>query len=112
MDHKYILDPKDVKELVKPMGYCIASDRITKDGCLVGFMYREEREDTEDSGWRFMAGDEDDEYLDDHMNLMMFDVNYIANIDPIIVKYLNNRVGKAFERVAEEDRFRLYTDNE
>ncbi len=110
MTHTYILDSDDVKDLVKPMGYCIASDRITKDGCKVGFMYREEREDSEDSGWRFLAGDETEEYLDNHMNLMMFDVNYIANIDPTIIKYLNNRIGKAFERVFEEDRFRLYKD--
>ena len=44
-ENKYKLQAADVKDLVKPMGYCIASDRITVDGAKVGFMYREEKED-------------------------------------------------------------------
>lgn len=110
MAHKYILHPDKVEELVKPMGYCIASDRITIDGCKVGFMYREARENSEDSGWRFIAGDETEEYMENHMNTMMFDVNYIANIDPAIVKYLKNKTGKELERVSGEDRFQIYKE--
>ena len=55
----------EVKQLIdwdEPNGEgCLVSDRITKDGCKVGYMYREEPDDSApDSGWRFMAGDEDD----------------------------------------------------
>lgn len=38
---------------------CIVSDKITKDGFKVGYMYREEPTDANpDSGWRFMADSE------------------------------------------------------
>ena len=38
---------------------CIVSDRITKEGFKVGYMYREAPdEDNPDSGWRFLAGNE------------------------------------------------------
>lgn len=48
----------EIKELVKwnePNGEgCIVSDKITKDGYKVGYMYREEpKENKPDSGWVF-----------------------------------------------------------
>ncbi|MCQ2606234.1 MAG: DUF2185 domain-containing protein [Bacteroidales bacterium] len=109
-DNKYKLQVADLQDLVKPMGYCIASDRITVDGAKVGFAYREEKEDEEDSGWRFLAGDETDEYLDDQQHFMMFDVNYIANIDQAIIKVLKAKVGSEFERVEGTDEFQKYSE--
>ena len=48
---------------------CIVSDKITKEGYKVGYMLREEpTEGNPDSGWRFMAGNEDDEYMDNPDN--------------------------------------------
>lgn len=107
-DNKYKLQVSDVQDLIKPMGYCIASDRITVDGEKVGFMYREEKEDDEDSGWRFLAGDETDEYLEDQQHFMMFDVNYIANIDPAIIPYLKWKKGSELERIKNSDTFQKY----
>ena len=44
---------------------CIVSDKITKEGFKVGYMYREKPDaNRPDSGWRFMAGNEDVEYID------------------------------------------------
>ena len=42
---------------------CVVSKKITRDGWKVGFMLREELQDDEDSGWQFLAGDEDDDYI-------------------------------------------------
>ena len=48
---------------------CMVSDRITKEGFKVGYMYREKPTDgNPDSGWRFMAGNEDDEYMNNPNN--------------------------------------------
>ena len=45
---------------------CIVSDRITKEGFKVGYMYREAPdEDNPDSGWRFLAGNEDEAYMNE-----------------------------------------------
>ena len=107
---KYVLNPDEIKELVPPRGYCYASDMITVDGHKVGFMYREAKEDDDDSGWRFYSGLETEEYVDDEHNVMMFDVNYIANIDPAIIPYLKMRTGAELERVEDSDEFRQVTD--
>ena len=51
---------------------CFATDKILVDGCKVGYMYREQPDcDSEmpDSGWRFTAGDECEEYMDNPNNL-------------------------------------------
>lgn len=108
MNSNYILQESDIQEFIKPMGYCIASNRITVDGEKVGFMYRESREDSDDSGWRFVSGDETEEYMNNNLNFMMFDVNYIANLDRAIIPYLNYKTGSEFERVAESDTFQKY----
>lgn len=108
MTKKYILPEEKIQELVKPMGYCIASDRITVDNEKIGFMYREKREDDDDSGWRFIAGDETEEYMENNLNFMMFDVNYIANIDSAIIPYLQNKTGSEFERIEGTDKFERY----
>lgn len=108
MAKTYIISEQNIKELIKPMGYCFASNRITVDGAKVGFMYREALEDEDDSGWRFVAGDETDDYMDDTTNFMMFDVNYIANIDTAIIPYLQTKIGSEFERVEGKDEFITY----
>ena len=105
-EFKYKLKPEELKDLISTMGYCYASDMITVEGQKVGFMHREAREEEGDSGWRFYSGLETDEYVDDEHNIMMFDVNYIANLDPAIIPYLKMRTGAELERVEGSDEFR------
>ncbi|WNY27136.1 immunity protein Imm33 domain-containing protein [Methanolapillus ohkumae] len=88
---------KKLLDLDGPMG-CIATDRIVVDGFRVGFMYREESGDSEDSGWRFFAGDETDSYLGDSLNLGVYSLNTIANYDVGIIEFLREEVGAAFFR--------------
>lgn len=102
----YKLKPEDIKELVPNKGYCYASDMITVDGHQVGFMHREAREDEDDSGWRFYSGLETDEYVENEYYFGMFDLNYIANLDPSIIPYLKSRTGTELERVEGSDNFR------
>jgi hypothetical protein len=96
--HKYKLSPTDIKDLITGLGGCLASLRITVDGAKVCFMYREEADNEFDSGWRFMAGDEDDEFLDNPDNFEVYDVNTIANYDQDIIPFLKSPAGFAFER--------------
>lgn len=63
-------------------------------------MYREEPDFDVDSGWRFLAGVESQEYLDDPKNMAIYDVNTIANYDPEIIPFLHAPIGSAFERDA------------
>lgn len=100
MSHKkqFQIPADQIQPLAEDHGSCIASDRITVDGCKVGYMYREEPEDEYDSGWRFLAGDESDEYLADVDNLGLYDVNTIANYDQDIIPHLDAPFDSAFGR--------------
>ena len=77
---------------------CIATNRITVEGCKVGYCYREKADGDWDSGWRFTAGDESDEYMDDPNNAGIYSLNSICNDDPDIIPLLNTPAPCAFER--------------
>lgn len=73
---------------------CIVSDKITKEGWKIGYMYREEPiENQPDSGWHFLKGDEDDAYMNDVNNHHVFALNTICNYDPDILPYLHMPIG-------------------
>ena len=107
---EFIIDPEEIKDLIKPMGYSIVSNMISQDGLPVGFMYREEQFDEEDSGWRFLSGTEKEDYLDDEANGKAIGVNAVANHDPAIIPYLKNASGTAWERIEKSDEFLPYSD--
>ena len=102
---KFALAASEIKTLVTGFGSCIASDRITVDGLSVGFMYREQPDNKFDSGWRFLAGDESQNYSDDPRHLGIYDVNTIANYDPQITPYLDSPAGSAFGRDPDSEKF-------
>ena len=85
---------------------CIATNRITVEGCKVGYCYREKADGDWDSGWRFTAGDESDEYMDDPNNAGIYGLNTICNDDPDIIPLLNTPAPCAFER---DENCLLYT---
>lgn len=97
-NYKFRIKPEDIRELVPSMGFCIVSDKITVEGLPVGYMYREEPQDENDSGWRFLSGTETQQYIDEPSNSMMFEVNVVANYDPGIIPYLNRPVGTELEK--------------
>lgn len=91
------------------MGFCLVSNLISLEGKKVGFMYREElEEDAEnDSGWRFLAGTEDQEYVDNEANSKVYEVETIADFDPAIIPYLNYPFGTELERIEGKDEFSI-----
>ena len=97
----YHVKAADVKPLLsdwKGADGCIATNRITVEGRKVGYYYREEPDGGWDSGWRFTAGDESDEYMDDPNNAGIYKLNTICNDDPYIIPLLNTPAPCAFER--------------
>jgi hypothetical protein len=95
--------------LNRSMGAAYASDHITVDGRPVGFMYREEPDNDVDSGWRFLSGDESQDYIDNTDNLAIYDLNTIANYDPTIIPFLDFAIGTELERVPGTNQFRIAT---
>ena len=100
-NRNYHVKAEDVKDLLpdwEGADGCIATNRITVEGCKVGYCYREEPDGGWDSGWRFTAGDESDEYMDDPNNAGIYKLNTICNDDPDIIPLLNTPAPCAFER--------------
>ena len=92
------LSAEEIMPLAEGFGACIASDKILVDGFRIAFMYREPPDNDVDSGWRFLSGQESDEYMDNAGNHGVYDVNTLANYDPEIIPFLESPEGAAFER--------------
>ena len=96
----------EIEELIEwnePNGEgCFVSDKITKEGFKVGYMYREQPDQgIPDSGWRFMAGDEDDKYMNNPDNVHIFALNTVCNYDRDIISYLKSEVGSVYIRTGK-----------
>ena len=101
----YKIVVEDLKQITDLKGTCIASDMITVDGKEVRYMYREEPIKDSDSGWRFFSGEESQEYADNENNFSYYNINTIANYDPLILDYLEAEIGTSFEREEGETEF-------
>ncbi len=56
-----------------------------------------------DSGWRFMAGNEDNEYMNNPNNHHIFAINTICNYDKDIIPYLKAKIGSVYIRINNND---------
>ncbi len=105
MKKNFAIPLEKIKPVAEGYGGCFATDVIMVDGEPVGYMYREEADFEEDSGWRFLAGIESQNYLDDANNTGIYDINEVANYDPNIIPMLDSPIGSAFEWDEETESF-------
>lgn len=105
----FFLRADEIAPIIAGRGGCLATDRIVVDGCKVGYMYRSQPIEPLDSGWRFFAGDEDEEYMRNNENHGVYDLNTIVNYDPDILNYIDFPVGFKFERAGDNE-FRVVVD--
>jgi len=103
---KFKMNGQDIKQVIQPIGGCMATDKITVDGELVDFMYRDTPDFKNDSGWRFLSGTETQEYADNADNWSIYDVNTIANYDSSIIHYLDSPIGTELERIKGTNKFK------
>jgi hypothetical protein len=88
MNKRFGIPGDQIQQLVRPMGSCFITDRVTVGGQKFGYMYRKESDRPDDSGWRFFSGDEIEEYLDDISHTGVYAVNTAAIYDRNIIPYL------------------------
>ena len=102
---KFKLSADSIKTVVTGFGGCIATDKIVVEGLPVGYMYREEPDFPNDSGWRFLSGTEDQNYMDNPDNSGIYSVNTIVNYDQSILPYLSMPRGTELKRSEDTDQF-------
>ncbi|MBW8468970.1 MAG: DUF2185 domain-containing protein [Thiobacillus sp.] len=90
----------DVNLVERYVQCCFVTARVLDDGVRVGYLYRETPDDEEDSGWRIMAGDESDDYMDDSKNLAYVSLGAVLSRDDAFRDLLDAPVGSAFARNA------------
>jgi len=80
------------------IGYVIISDQVIKEGCKVGYLYREQPEDEADSGWRVFSGKESQDYVDNPSNFSMYNASTLLNIEPELKTILTENYPVMYER--------------
>lgn len=89
-------DPNDIT--AKYSARCCVTDRVLKDGIRIGYLFRVSPEGTLDSGWRILAGDESDAYMNDSENLHYVSLGRVLSKDDSIIELLEAPEGSAFIR--------------
>lgn len=97
----YYDDMRERKYLLGQVAY--VSKKIMDEGWKIGYMCREEAVNENDSGWSFMVGDEDDEYINDYHNIQLMSINSVMQYDSAIWKYITSPVGTRLIRVSSEE---------
>jgi hypothetical protein len=100
-EYRFSVPAEHMIDLVATRQGAIVSDRVSVEGRVVGYMYRGQPHNPLDSGWRFLAGDEDETFMADSTRHDVFAVNTIANHDVAIIPYLDAAIGSAFFREGE-----------
>ncbi|RJG52785.1 DUF2185 domain-containing protein [Sphingobium terrigena] len=96
--HKiFKLKPDQIAPIALGRGGCLSTDRIVVDGEPVRYMYREAHINSQNSGWRFFAGDENDAYMADAQRHGIYDVNTVVNYDSGVLPYLDAPFGSRYE---------------
>jgi hypothetical protein len=107
---KYKLKSEEIEQLIPKIGGCLATEKITVEGEAIGYMYRENPDFKNDSGWRFLSGSENQDYADNSENWAIFDTNTIANYDRTIIPYLESPIESELERIKGTETFKLIED--
>lgn len=89
------------KNLLDKMAFL--SKKVLDDGFRVGYMYRDDAMNENDSGWTFMAGNEADDYVNDHNNIALVSVHDVYLLDSDIWKYIDNPIGTKLIRISSNE---------
>ncbi|NDW08911.1 DUF2185 domain-containing protein [Dysgonomonas sp. 520] len=89
-------DDPSIKEFDEMQKYAFVTQRALDEN-FVGYCYREYSDIKIDSGWRFMYGDEDEEYLDNPENTETRDLSEILEWKPELSGIISEKKNTEFE---------------
>lgn len=89
-------DDLSIKEFTDLQKFAYVTKRAI-DNNFVGYAYRENTDLKIDSGWRFMFGDEEEDYLDNPENAVTKDMSEIIEWIPAVKNLLKALPGQDFE---------------
>lgn len=99
---KKYMEPTIIRmNLLKKTAY--VSKKILEEGWKVGYMDREEAVNENDSGWAFMAGNEENDYCSDYKNIKLLSLYEVYQLDPDIWNYIDNPIGTKLIRISSNE---------
>ncbi|GBU07911.1 hypothetical protein AwDysgo_12420 [Bacteroidales bacterium] len=105
------LELVDIEALKDIRKYGFVSQRAV-DNNHIGYCYRDYPETNIDSGWHFIYGDEDEEYLDDSENCLSIFPEDMLSINPELADILESTPNKEFEWDIESKKYREITNQD
>lgn len=99
------IDDPVPSKIGKYLPRCFVTHRVLYEGAAIGYLYREEPDTEEDSGWRIMCGDETEEYMDSSDNISFVSLGAVLREDDRIVDLLDEPIGSIFEYDEAEGSF-------
>lgn len=81
----------------------MVSRMVTADNKPILWIFRDEPEDKEDSGWRIFSGDEEEDYFDEEDNFDWLTVAELLEKEPTIEPFIKHNPNSEFERDSVED---------
>jgi len=80
------------------IGYLTVSNKVILEDVPVGYLYREESDDANDSGWRVFSGNEREEYVANPENFALYNASTILEFEPALASLLGLKAPIAFAR--------------
>lgn len=103
-------DDPSIKDYTDMQKYAFVTQRAI-DNNYIGYCYRENSEIKIDSGWRFLYGDEDENYLDNPINTVTQDLSAVVEWKPEIKDILASRRGTDFEWNPDKEIFEKISED-
>ncbi|MCL2486617.1 MAG: DUF2185 domain-containing protein [Oscillospiraceae bacterium] len=96
-EKKYSIPADEIKPMAEGYGYCLIPDTVIVSGLPIIYMYRDMPARRQNSGWRFFAGVELEEHLENPNYYGIYDVNIAANYTPAVIEKLDAPPYSAFQ---------------
>jgi len=101
------MNQKEPIEFIKKAGGCIVSKNIINEKGKLKWVLREQSINPVDNGWRFFSEIDDDDFVNDPNNLVVCDLNTVANIEPAILGIYDLPIGSDLQLVSENGKIRI-----
>lgn len=91
---------------------CFVTRRVLDEGYRVGYLYREDPDEENDSGWRITSNTETEAYMDESDHVAYVSLGAVLNRDDAFIGLLEQPVGSAFVLDTETGLFMLVVEAE
>ena len=97
-------------EYIKGSGACIVSRRVMDGTGRLKWMTRAVPSNLADTGWRFLADTDDEDFINDPANMLIRDYNAVAEVEPAIIPIYSMGVGSDLQLIVRDGK-RSIVDN-